>query len=175
MNLVEQLTIFDILDEPKNDSELTNHEINFFAERLRQMVFEAINYLGYEKSFDESTEIAVSNVVTSANNKYFPKGCAIIDIDLLNDKATGKLTLSNKFAIQNNLDWVEYRSYDHRYFKEYSHYCMPNEMRDKSNIYSLEHHREMHYIDEIGGIWFGDTGRNEYSIRKIKDFIEWEF
>lgn len=175
MSLVEQLTIFDILDEPKNDSELSNYEIDLFTEKLKRMVLEAVNFLGYEKSFDGSTEISVSSVVTSTNNKYIPKGCAIIDVYLLSNKATGHLKLANQFALQNNFEWVEYRNYDHRYFKKWNHCCMPNEVRDEPNIYSIEHYRGIHYRGKIGDIWFGNTGRSEYSIQRIKDFIEWKF
>lgn len=170
---MQQLTIFDVLDEPILNKVVC--DINLFGKKLREMVMDAIKFLGYEQSLDESTEIAVFNVVTSANNKYFPEGCAMIDIYLMSNKATGSIMLANKFSLKNHIDWVEYRAYDHRYFKKYLHSLETNEYRAQPNIIPLEHYRSLHFKQKIGDTWFAGTGNDVHSRRMIDDFLNWGF
>lgn len=169
---MQQLTIFDVLDEAHISEPV--HDPNYFEKKLREMVMDAVEFLGYEQYLHESTEIAISNVVTSDNNKYFPTGCAMIDIYLMSNKATGSIMLANKFALENHINWVEYRAYDHRYFKKYHHSMETNEFREKPNIVTLEHYRNLHFQHQTCGIWFSSVGE-KHRKRMIDDFLSWGF
>lgn len=164
---MQQLTIFDVLD-----AEPVAIDIHTFGIKLAEMVATAIKFLGHEEILGESTEIAVSDLVTSRTNKYFPTDCAMIRVYLMSSKGTGNLMLVNRHALNYQLDWVESRHYDHRYFKTYNHSCAPNSYHALPHITSLAAYRELHFKEQVNGIWFlSDTVAEKI----IADFFEWKF
>ena len=171
MERQEQLTIFDILNEPVM---INNHVQDDFDSKIRMYVMAAITNMGYAQYFDDkTTEISIASLSTSDTNKYFPKGCAMMHLYIIGDKATTDLMIVNRFANEKHKDWVEYRNYDHRYYTKYHTGIMLHEERLQPNRYSLEQYRSFHFTHKKGNTWF--KFNDKYSGAIIESFFKWGF
>ena len=168
----EQLTIFDILNEPVV---INNHsEPEDFDSKIRMYVMAAIKNMGYEEYFDsETNEISIVSLNTSDTNKYLPQGCAMMHIYILGDKATTDLMIANRFANEKHSDWVECRNYDHRYYTKYYTGVMLHEERLQPNRYSLVQYRSFHFTYKRGNTWF--KVNEKYVNEIIGNFYKWGF
>lgn len=162
----EQLTIFDILDEPVEEVDKS-----IFDNTIRAYVMAAIKNMGYTEYFNETTEISIVSMSTSATNKYFPEGCAMMHIYVIGDKATTDIFITNRFALDNHRKWVKGRNYDHRYYKKWHSGMMLHEERLQPNRYTLDQYRSFHFRNKIGDTWFQTYGYDKI----ITDFYKWGF
>lgn len=171
--MMEQLTIFDILDETVSPVAI---DYNNFDRRLRMYVMAAIMNMGFTQYFDyEETKISVSTINTSDNNKYFPKGSATMHVYCMSDEATTDLIISNQVALNEHRKWVEGRNYDHRYFKKYYVNILTNENRQDPYYHyvTLGDHIDNHFKHKKSETYFSHAGEHIDEI--IEGFYKWGF
>lgn len=171
--MFEQLTIFDILNEPVA---VNNHVgQDDFDSKIQKYVMAAIKNMGYANYFDSETiEISVVSLSTSDSNRHFPEGCAMVHLYIISDKATTDLMIVNRFANEKYKGWVECQNYDHRYYKKYHTGIMLHEERlPSNNRYSLEEYRSFHFTCKKGSSWF--KFNDEYADKIIESFYKWGF